>query len=97
MPTYEVTYSFDGHCSGSPTEVIERFCKPQAYLRSQTVEINHLGGTVTLDADGTVSEGTARYTAPTEGHVGWLAVHARLPISGIRRVDSPNSGSWVLE
>lgn len=93
MPTYEVTYTFDGHYSGTPTEVIERSFETLAYLQAGNVEIEHLGGTVTLNADGTVSEGTARYAAPTEGHVGWLAVHASLPISGIRQVESPDTDS----
>lgn len=93
MPTYEVTYTFDGHYFGTPTEVIERSFETLAYLQAQKIEIKHLGGTVTLSADGTVSEGTARYAAPTEGHVGWLAVHARLPISGIRRIESPSTDS----
>lgn len=91
MPTYEVTYTFDGHYTGTPTEVIERSFETLADLQAQTNEITHLGGTVTLSADGTISEGTSRYAAPTEGHVGWLAVRARLPIGGIRRVESPST------
>lgn len=91
MPTYEVTYTFDGHCSGTPTEVIERSFETLAALQADGVEIEHLGGTVTLGADGTLSAGTVRYAAPTEGHVGWLAVQALLPISGIRRIDPPSS------
>ena len=91
MPTYEVTYTFDGHYSGTPTEVIERSFETLAYLQAQEVEIEHLGGTVTLGADGTVTEGTARYAAPTQGHVGWLTVHARLPVSGIRRIEPLNT------
>lgn len=93
MPTYELTYTFDGHYSGTPSEVIERAFEMLAAFQANEVAIEHLGGTVTLDADGTISEGTARYAAPTEGHVGWLAVRAHLPISGIRRVESPSAGS----
>jgi hypothetical protein len=89
MPTYEVAYTFEGHYSGTPTGVLERSFESLAYLQAQQIEIEHLGGTVTLGADGTVSEGTARYAAPTEGHVGWLAVRASLPISGIRRIEPP--------
>lgn len=89
MPTYEVTYTFEGHYSGTPTEVLERSFETLASLQAEGIDIEHLGGTVTLGADGTVSEGTARYAAPTEGHVGWLAVHASLPISGIRRIEPP--------
>lgn len=89
MPTYEVTYTFDGYYSGTPTEVLERSFGTLANLQAEGIDIEHLGGTVTLGADGTVSEGTARYAAPTEGHVGWLAVHASLPISGIRRIEFP--------
>jgi hypothetical protein len=93
MPTYEVTYTFDGYYSGTPTEVLERSFETLAALQAREVEIEHLEGTVTLGANGRVSEGTARFAAPTEGHVGWLAVHARLPISGIRRIDSPSTDS----
>ena len=93
MPTYEVTYTFDGYYSVTPTNVLERSFETLAALQANEVEIEYLGGTVTLGANGTVSEGTARYAAPTEGHVGRLAVHARLPISGIRRIDSPSPDS----
>lgn len=93
MPTYEVSYTFDGYYSGTPTEVIEGSFETLAALQAKEVDIEHLGGTVTLGANGVVSEVTARYAAPTEGHVGWLAVHARLPISGIRRIDAPSTDS----
>jgi hypothetical protein len=93
MPTYEVTYMFDGHYSGTPAEVIERSFEALAALQAHEVDIEHLGGTVTLGANGTVSDCTSRYSAPTEGHVGWLAVRALLPISGIRRLDAPDTGS----
>jgi hypothetical protein len=89
MPTYEVTYTFDGHYSGTPPEVLERSFETVANLHAEVEDIEYLGGTVTLGADGTISEGTARYAAPTEGHVGWLAVRASLPISGIRRIEPP--------
>jgi len=87
MPTYEVTYTFDGHCPGTPAEVIDRSFEALADLQARDVEVEHLGGTIRLGADGTPSGGTARYAAPTQGHVGWLAVSARLPIGGIRRLD----------
>ncbi|MBS3761251.1 MAG: hypothetical protein KGY43_07275 [Halodesulfurarchaeum sp.] len=89
MSTYEITYTFEGHYSGTPTEVLERSFETLANQQAEGIDIEHLGGTVTLGADGAVSEGTARYAAPTEGHVGWLAVHASLPISGIRRIEPP--------
>ncbi|MFC7228998.1 hypothetical protein N0B31_16455 [Salinirubellus salinus] len=89
MPTYEVTYTFDGHCLGTPAEVIDRSFETLAELQARAVEVEHLGGIITLGADGTPSGGTARYAAPTQGHVGWLAVSALLPIGGIRRLDSP--------
>ena len=96
MPTYELTYAFDGHCSGTPAEVIEGTFETLAALQADGVGIEHLGGTITLGANGTISEGTARYAASTEGHVGWLAVRARLPISGIRRIESPDADSKHL-
>ncbi|MEF8825194.1 MAG: hypothetical protein V5A27_02460 [Halapricum sp.] len=87
MSTYEITYTFEGHYSGTPTKVLERSFETLANLQAEGIDIKQLGGTVTLGADGAVSEGTARYAAPTEGHVGWLAVRASLPISGIRRIE----------
>jgi hypothetical protein len=93
MPTYEVTCRFDGHYWGEPAAAVERSVETVADLRDRDVEIDHRGGELTLDADGTVASAVLRYTAPTEGHVGWLTVDARLPVSGIRRVEGGRSGS----
>ena len=50
MPTYEVTYTFEGHYSGTPTEVLERYFGTLANLQAEGIDIEHLGGTVTLGA-----------------------------------------------
>ena len=91
MQTYEVTCGFDGYYWGEPADAIERSFTTLRDLQRRGIEIEHLGWTITLDADGSVSEAVARHAAPTEGHVGLLTVEARLPVSGIRRVERQES------
>lgn len=87
MNTYEVTYRFDGFYWGEPAAALKRSFTALGSLQDRDGEVEHLGGTLTLDADGTLSKAVIRYAAPTEGHVGRLVVEARLPVSGIRRLD----------
>lgn len=91
MPHYEVAYGFEGHVPGDSTEVIERSFSTLDELQARGIEISCRGATVDLDADGAVSEVVARYAAPTEGHVALLTVEARLPVSGIQRVERERS------
>ena len=91
IQTYEVTYCFEGHYWGTQRDTILRAFSVLDELRARGVDIEHLGGTITLDSDGTLSEVSFRYAAPTEGHVGWLSTLARLPVSGIRRIELQTS------
>lgn len=91
MPLYELTCVFEGHVPGGATEAIERSFVTLDELQARGIEIRCRGATVGLDADGAVSEAVARYAAPTEGHVALLTVEARLPVSGIRRVERERS------
>jgi len=88
---YEVAYCFRGHYWGTQRDAILRAFVALDELRSRGIDIEHLGGTITLESDGTLSDVTSYYAAPTQGHVGWLTMLARLPVSGIRRVERPIS------
>lgn len=86
MPTYEVTCTFDGSGYGTPGIAIDRLLNTIGAMRAEGVEIDHRDSTIESDGDNSVTEMNTRFTAPTEGIVGWHIYRARLPASGIRRV-----------
>lgn len=86
MPTYEVTCALDGQGGGTPGGAINRLLETTASMREEGVEITHNEVTIGSDRDGSTSEMSARFTAPTEGIIGWHVWRARLPVCGIRRI-----------
>lgn len=87
MPTYEVTCTFNGGVSGTPGGAINRLLDTIDSMRDEGIEITHQKATIKNIEDGTASEMNVRFTAPTEGIVGWHVCRAQLPACGIRRID----------
>lgn len=86
MPTYEVICAFDGLGGGTPGGAINRLLDTTASMREEGVDITHHEVTIGSEQDGTALEMSARFTAPTEGIIGWHVCRARLPACGIRRI-----------
>lgn len=89
MPTYETTYAFAGLPAHRRAVAIERLLKTVEELEAGGVDIEHLGTTVRLDATGRIERAVSQYRAPAERYVGWHGWLAELPVSGIRRLESP--------
>lgn len=89
MPTYEATYTFDGHSTHGRADSMERLLSTLDELQDAGVDLEHLGTTVTLDETGRIERAVSRYRALTERYVGWHGWLAQLPVSGIRRLDAP--------
>ncbi|MFT4883982.1 MAG: hypothetical protein ACI8U4_001495 [Natronomonas sp.] len=87
MTTYEVTCTFDGAGSPTPGNAIDRMLNTTSTMRDEGVEIYHRDTTINSNEDGSNRMMISRFTAPTEGIVGWHVFRARIPVCGINRVD----------
>lgn len=86
---YEATYTFSGHRRQPPNEAISRIRETVMGMQDEGIEIEFLGATGEIDLAGKVIEVTARYSAPSEGIIGWLNWRSGLPASGSpRRTDT---------
>ena len=86
MPTYEVTYAFDGLGGRTPGGAIDRLLDTTASMRDEGVDITHHEVTLEIEQNGTTPQMSARFAAPTDGIVGWHVCRARLPACGIRGI-----------
>lgn len=86
MSTYEVTCAFDGPTSPTPGNAIDRVLDTTSTMRDEGVEIHHRDTTINSSGDGSDRTMIARFTAPTEGIVGWHVFRAGIPVCGINRV-----------
>ena len=75
---YIATYSLDS-ITTSNGHVVDSIIDTVETLKEEGVPIDFLGAKQTLDADGSVVEITAQFTAPTKGTVGRLNVRGQLP------------------
>jgi hypothetical protein len=87
MPTYEITCTIGGWDCDSAGEAVDRSLDALDSLRDEGVDIEHDRSTIRAAEDGTATEVVTRLSAPTAGTVGRHVCLARLPASGIRRVD----------
>ena len=86
MPTYEVTCSFDEGSPDDPERAMARSRETLRRMAENDVEIDQQAVRLRRrDADVTRLE--LRYSASTEGVVGWHAYRAQLPVGGIRRLE----------
>lgn len=86
MPTYEVTCSFDVGSPDDPERAMARSRESLRRMAENEVEIVQEAVRVRRrDADVTRLE--LRYSASTEGIVGWHTYRAQLPVAGIRRLE----------
>lgn len=86
MSTYEVTCAFDGPVSPTPGIAIDRILDTITEMHAEGVEIYHRDTTLSTNGDESNRLMISRFTAPTEGIVGWHVFRARLPVCGITRI-----------
>lgn len=98
MPTYEVTCAFDGPASPTPGNAIDRVLDTTSAMREEGVEIYHRNTTLNSTGDSSDRTMITRFTAPTEGIVGWHVWLARIPVCGINRVgDKEGTGEMISD
>lgn len=86
MPTYEVTCAFGGPVSPTPGNAIDRVLNTTSAMREEGIEIFHRNTTIDSNGDESNQMMISRFTAPTEGIVGWHVFRAQIPVCGIIRV-----------
>ena len=87
LTTYEVTCSFDGPAGPTPGIAIDRVLDTTNTMREEGVEIYHRDTTISSTGENANRIMVSRFAAPTEGIVGWHLFRARVPVSGIKRVE----------
>lgn len=79
---YKATYTFNGNRRQPPDEAISRIRETVMDMQDGGIDIKFLGATGEIDSAGKAIEVTARYSASSEGTIGWLNWRAELPASG---------------
>lgn len=79
---YAVTYAFTDYMRGESRDVPLLITETIAAMRHDGIDIEFLGATQEIDAEGRLTEVTARYAAPSKGTIGRLNCRACLPASG---------------
>jgi len=79
---YAVTYAFNGYLRGAHGNATSQICDTASTMQCEGIDVEFLGATLEVDADGQLIEVTARYLAPTRGTIAQLNCRACLPACG---------------
>jgi len=79
---YAVTYAYNGYLRGAHGNATATITETASTMQSEGIDIEFLGATLVVDADGQLVEVTARYSAPSRGTIARLNCRACLPACG---------------